>query len=908
MHRNALLRQQRIARNWRQQDVADQLGVAVITIQRWERGNQQPSAYYRIKLCTLFGKSAQELGLVDTISPESEVSEAGSQRTIPTKELALWTVPYARNPHFTGRDDLLSHLMQRLSPQEPGQSASTRQIALTQAIKGLGGIGKTQIAVEYAYRAREQGRYTHTIWINAASEEAILASFAALAELLPTFPAKDETDQRKLVTAIIRWLELCEQPWLLIIDNADDLSFISPYLPTQGNGSLLLTTRAHAVGSLASSIEVDTMSVIEGTHLLLRRAQRWDNASDEEINEASNLVVALGQFPLVLDQAGAYIEETGCSVSDYLQIYQQHRHALLARRGRQATQYPASVASTWSLSFQHVEQASPAAAALLHLCAYLSPDHIPEELFTEGAAYWPPTLQEAVADPLRYNQQLETLLAFSLVKRLSDDRMLSLHRLVQVVQIEAMEREEQHQWAERVVCAINAVFPRDPKNEVDTWPQCQRYLEQVQACNSLIQEYQILRPEAADLLDRTGTYLRERVLYPLAEPLYLQALHIREQQLGPDHPDTAQSLNNLALLYYKQGRYTQAEPLYLRALRIREQQLGPDHLDLAYPLHGLANLYHQQDRYVEAAPLFRRALRIREQQLGPDHPQVAYPLNNLALIYYKQGRYEQAEPLYLRALTIREQQLGPDHPDIANSLTLLGLLYYKLGRYEQAEPLFQRALRVREQQLGPDHPDMVYPLINLANLYYQQSKYELAESLALRAQHIAEQQVGPEHLLIAFPLTVLGNLYREQGKYEQAEPLFQWALRVREQQLGPDHSQMAYPQHGLANLYHKQGREAEAEQLYLHALRIREHLLGPEHLETADVLHDFAGFQLARDHITEATHLYQRALTIREHILGADHPLTSDTRRHLYAALVASGQPAEAAMLETRQPEPEKAE
>jgi len=171
--------------------------------------------------------------------------------------------------------------------------------------------------------------------MNAASEETLLASFAELAELLPAFPMKGETDQRKLVEAIKRWLEQCKEPWLLIFDNADDIALVGDYLPQGGNGSILLTTRANAVGSLATSVEVEAMGFIEGTHLLLRRAQRFEHASDEEINQAGNIVVALDHFPLALDQAGAYIEETQCSFVDYLDIYQNHRRDLLARRGAQ---------------------------------------------------------------------------------------------------------------------------------------------------------------------------------------------------------------------------------------------------------------------------------------------------------------------------------------------------------------------------------------------------------------------------------------------------------------------------------------------------------------------------------------------------------------------------------------------
>jgi hypothetical protein len=221
------------------------------------------------------------------------------------------------------------------------------------------------------------------------------------------------------------------------------------------------------------------MGFIEGTHLLLRRALRFEQSFDEEINQAGNIVIALDHFPLALDQAGAYIEETQCSFADYLEIYQSHRQALLARRGALATDYPNSVAATWSLSFQKIQQANPAAAELLHLCAFLAPDRIPEELLREGAAYWPPLLQKAAADLFAFQQMIAELLKFSLVKRLTDDRMLSIHRLVQAVQIDMMEPGVQHQWAERVIKGVNEVFPNDPE-DIAVWPRCLRYLDQVQ--------------------------------------------------------------------------------------------------------------------------------------------------------------------------------------------------------------------------------------------------------------------------------------------------------------------------------------------------------------------------------------------------------------------------------------------
>ncbi|HET8843187.1 MAG TPA: tetratricopeptide repeat protein, partial [Ktedonobacteraceae bacterium] len=556
--KNQHLRRERLLRNWRQNDLAEQLGITSETVKRWENGRQQPSAYFRAKLCVLFGKNAVDLGLLPDESP-----------LIPStgEHAGLWTVPYQRNPHFTGREDLLEQLAQALSLEMSGDAMTTRQAALSQpqAVRGLGGIGKTQIALEYAYRAREQKRYTHFLWINAASEEAIITSFQTAAERLPNFPARDEKDQHKLIMAILRWLEDCSEAWLLIFDNADELTLVQPYLPGQGQGSILFTTRASAVFWLAHALAVEQMGLIEGTRFLLHRTGRLA-ASDEESNEAMNLVIALDGFPLALDQAGAYVEETGCSFGDYLRLYETHRTTLLARRGKQASNYPRSVATTWSLSFEQIEQTHPAAAELLHLCAYLSPDHIPEELLTNGAAYWPAVLQEVVADPLRFNEMLEVLQAFSLVKRLAQEHLLSLHRLVQVVQLDLMNLETQQRWTERVVCAVNALFPADPKDAVESWPQCLRYLEQVQACDTLIQQHRLRLPEAIELLDRVGVYLREHASYSLAESLLQQALTMAEQQFGLEHLQVASPLTNLGELFLEQGKYEQAERFLQRAL------------------------------------------------------------------------------------------------------------------------------------------------------------------------------------------------------------------------------------------------------------------------------------------------------------------------------------------------------
>jgi len=797
----------------------------------------------------------------------------------------VWNVPYYRNPYFTGRDELLDQLDELLAPFEQAATLTSRRVALTQpqAITGLGGIGKTQIAVEYAYRSRDSGRYRHTFWVNAASQETILASFVEIATLLPEFAARNETDQRKLIEAVKHWLEQCKQPWLLIFDNVDhdgDLPAIREYLPQGGSGSVLLTTRASAVGSLATPIEVETMGFVEGALLLLRRAHRvkhtfdLEHMSDEEIDQvhrAGNIVEALDHFPLAIDQAGAYLEETQCSFEEYLDLYQTHRQKLLAERGAQATDYPDSVATTWSLSIQKVQQKRPAAAELLQLCSFLAPDSIPEELITDGAAYWPALLQQAATDPFAFQQMMKELLKYSLVKRLVEDRTLSIHRLVQAMQRDRMDGEVQRQWVERVIRAVNKVFPDLPQ-DMASWQQCLRYLNQAQVCYELIERYGLTLVEAADVLHRTSLYLGEHALYAEAEPLSQRAIVICERTLGPDHPDVAANLNNLAGLYQSQGKYAEAEPLYQRALAIDEQVLGPDHPDVAANLNNLASLYRGQGKYAEAEPLYQRALTIYEQQLGTEHLDTATALNNLASFYESQGKYAEAEPLYQRALTIYEQQLGTEHPDTARCLNNLAEFYSTQGKYEQAGSLMQQALAIRKRHLEANHPDIAQSLNNLAGIYVFQGKYEQAEPLFQEALSIRKRILGLRHPDTAQTLNNLAEVYRVQNEIELAMPLCQEALVIRKQTLGSDHVDTAQSMHTLAMLYESQGEYERAELLMQQVLKVYQKKLGPDHPDVAVCLNDMSALYYAQGKYEQTELLIHQALAIQEQQLGAEHP------------------------------------
>ncbi len=367
--------------------------------------------------------------------------------------------------------------------------------------------------------------------------------------------------------------------------------------------------------------------------------------------------------------------------------------------------------------------------------------------------------------------------------------------------------------------------------------------------------------------------------YDKALPLAERALALREKVLGAEHPDTAASLNSLALLYDNKGDYAKAEPLYQRALAIREKALGAEHLDTAASLNNLAALYSAKGDYAQAEPLYRRALAVKEKVLGAEHPATAASLNNLAFLYKTKGDYAQAEPLYRRALAIWEKALGAEHPNTATLLTNLASLYTAKGDYVQAEPLQRLALAIREKALGAEHPDTAMSLNNLAFLYQVKGDYAQAEPLQRRALAIQEKILGAEHRDTAVSLDNLANLYDAKGDYVQAEPLYRRALAIREKALGTEHPDTATSLNNLAALYYAKGDYAQAEPLYRRALAIREKVFGAEHPATASSLNNLGALYKAKGDYAQAEPLYRRALAVCEQALGAQHP---DTARALY--------------------------
>lgn len=867
---NLLLRHERELRGWSLKDVAGKVDTDSRTVGRWERGITFPGPYSRQKLCALFGKTAQELGL---LREDADLQKRADQPlssqylasgSIASSTLLVWNVPHRRNPFFTGRAAILADLDVAFQTQ--------KTVALTQtlAISGLGGIGKTQAAVEYAYRSSEH--YQYVLWVRADTRAMLNSDFVSIAGLLK-LPERDEQDQREVVKAVQRWLQN-NHNWLLIFDNADDLTILSDFLPTSSEGHILLTTREQVTGNIAGRVSVEKMSPEEGALFLLRRAKligsdaSLDTTSYADWMRAKAINDVMDGLPLALDQAGAYIEETDCGLAGYLKRFETRRARLLSLRGASAQGHCEPVATTWSLSFEKVQKAYPSAANLLRLCAFLHPDAIHEEIISEGVQEPGPTLESLATDLVELDSAISQLRRFSLVKRDPDTQSLSLHRLVQAVLRDQMDDELQRQWTERAIKAVNSAFP---SVDFSTWPRCQLCLLHAQLCAGYIKRWNMAFPEAARLLHLAGIYLGVRAQYEQAEQFMQQALAIREQ-VEPTHPDVAETLNDLAMLYNEQGKRAEAEALLLRALAIHEGALGPHGPKVGETLCNLSTIYNRQGKYAEAETCLLRGLSILESVLGQRHVKVGNRLDDLALLYLDEGKYAEAEPLFRRALAILEHALGPVHPEVAICLNNFGMLYEKQGKYSQAEKLNLRSLAIRKQVFGPEHPKVTHSLNNLAIIYTDQGKYAQAEELYRQTLAILEKAFGLEHPHVASTMSNLACVYSRLGKYLEAESLHLQVLAIREKIFPSDHPHIAITLNLLGQLYFKQGEFASAESFCQRALELREKILGSDHSQVAENLEILADICSSQGQYERAKDLYQRALAIWERSVGLDHP------------------------------------
>jgi tetratricopeptide (TPR) repeat protein len=545
----------------------------------------------------------------------------------------------------------------------------------------------------------------------------------------------------------------------------------------------------------------------------------------------------LDGLPLAIVIAGAFMRETGTSITEYLDYYRESwtELQLRARPGRQYQQ--GNLLQTWCISYKEIQKRDPDAAKLLLLLARYDNRDIWYELVRNcrHCSDVPAWLERAISSSLAFKLSLKSLIAFSLLETKQQLGSYTIHPVVQ---------DWCHHIASRDVTATST---------------------QLDEMALISVGYSVPSPS-----DRNYSELQER--------LFPHTSYIRHWNYLGDHLSVSEAFHGLGNLYFGRGSLKEAEKMYQRALVGKEKALGPVHTVTLGTVNNLGTVYSEQGKLKEAEEMYQRALSGRA--LGPDHAFTLDIFNNLGCLYTTQGRLKEAEDIYQRALTDFEKTTDPEHTSILHIFNNLGNVYSDQGKLKEAEEIYQRALAGKEKALGSDHMTTLETVNNLGNLYKEQGKLEEAEEMCQRALAGYEKALGPHHTTRAptFHAVInLGNVYFDQGRLSAAGEMYQRALAGYERILGPDHMTTLDTVNNLGNFHKEQGKLEEAEEMYQRALAGYEKALGPHHKIHAPALntfHNLANLYLDQGRLDEAEEMYQRTLAGYELTLGSDHDRT----------------------------------
>ncbi|KAI1820891.1 hypothetical protein F4861DRAFT_542494 [Xylaria intraflava] len=795
-------------------------------------------------------------------------------------------VPFGRNDGFVGRDAILEQLLEKIPP------SANKDDCQRNAIEGLGGIGKTQVVLEAAYRVREEHPDCSVFWVPAVDLTSFDNAYREIGHLLELPGVNDGTTDIK---AIVKdGLEDKEAgSWLLIIDNADDTDMLftsanlAEYLPFSRQGSILFTTRNHEVTvrldiSQANHILMPKMDDAEATRLLqmsLKESQLGDAES------MKRLLGFLTNLPLAIKQASAYMAlNTSVTVSDYLDFCESSNADqidLLSRQfeDRHRYKYHATsqnpVATTWLISFEYISQHNAQAADYLKFMCFLAEKDIPLSLLP-------------VVPKIKMAEAIGMLKAYAFIMERDTPDSFDIHRLVRLVMRNWLqEKGEWEAWTKTVVQQFEKEYPRPEHKDRKRWtrylPHGQAVLETTGAVAIVDYDFPFLIGESYLRLGRYGE----------AERLFRQLLEISERMLGREHDKTLTCMNNLAHILDDQGNYEEAEKMYRYELGLAEKVLGEEHAKTLVSKNNLAQCLHEQGKYSEAEKIHRKVLELREAKLGRENSNTLLSMNNLALVLLSQGKYGGAEEMLRPTLELMEKMLGKDHPMTLTSMNNLTVVFDNQGKYEEAEKMGRQALRLREEILGREHPHTLSSMNNLATALQRQGKFEEAEKLYREVLELN----GVSRSNHPGQLTSMNNLayvLESQGKYEESEALYRKVIGLREEILGKDHPDTLVSMSNLASISGRQGKYEEQEALYRETLRLREEVLGKEHPDTLTSMSNLASVCGRHGKYEEEEELYRNTLRLREEVLGKDHPDTLISMSSLTVCLQRQGKCKEA--------------
>jgi tetratricopeptide (TPR) repeat protein len=643
---------------------------------------------------------------------------------------------------FLGRDDFLKDLRVSLLKQTHATAITQRSAAT--GIAGLGGIGKTHAAVEYARLYRED--YAAQLFVSGDTSERLDTGFSALFDTLCLgIPGEVQGDQTVRITALKNWF-IGNRDWLLIVDNVDDkaaAAALTGYLGSLTQGHVLITSCLQNWGSNVETLNIEVLSTEDSTYLLLQLTEGKRRRADDEAAPVRRLAELLEGLPLALHQAAGYIKEQSLSFAGYIAHYEQEAagvldwfesHIIPYERPDMLARKPVLI--TWKTSFDKLDSDT---RFWLLVFAHYAPDPIPEFLLDSAldAADEVKNLHRVARNALSQAK------SYSLTTRDLDRHHFKLHRLVQhFIRLSASEQKKTAAL-EMGILLIRICRPGDP-SDVHSWLRWNPLQSHAVALTAHAPDT-IARDSLSWLLGCLAMLLKNKSLYTHAEPYYRRAWKIDEANHGPDHPVVANRLSNLALLLQDTNRLMEAEELMRRALSIDEASYDDNHSSIAIRLNNLAGLLQDTERYEEAESLFRRALAIAESNYETNPEDVAPYVSNLSSLLQATDRLDEAEPLMRRALQVSKDCFGLDHPNVSTCLNNLAMLLMATDRQGEAEPLLVLALQINEDSYGPDHTQVATSLNNLAGLLHDTNRLAEAAPLMRRAVSILVRRLSVDH-------------------------------------------------------------------------------------------------------------------------------------------------------------------
>jgi len=670
----------------------------------------------------------------------------------------LWRVPLQRNVNFTGRTGLLASLHQRLHAEPPPAVV---------ALHGLGGIGKSQIALEYAHRHAQE--YDLVAWIRSEGGDALAADYAALADSLE-LPERELRDQHHRLEAVRRWLER-HRRWLLIFDNAPTPDDLRPFLPHSAGGHVVATSRHQSWRGLGVGLQVDVLEPEEAAEFLAART------GEARTPEAAELCEDLGRLPLALEEAAAYIEATGRSIATYRRLLETHRFRLL-ESGTPPADYPWTVRSTWEISLQRLDAEAPHAAHLLRLCAHLAPDDVPLEELRLGLA----RLDDAELAPLRDEIELDRCIAalrrYSLVK--ASGGALALHRLVQLVTRDRLSESERARWAEIALRLVEAVYPASGLAG-DVLPQSGRLLPHALAVLSHAAGLPACDAPAARLLARTGIYMSATGAQSGSIEHLTRALRIFDRHPEFGERERAALLCDRALVQNARGELLEARDDLLEASALHERLEGADGIAVGLDLVSLAWVRRALGERSAALAAADRGLGILAARLGAAHPIAVNLRSTRARVLWELGEVDRARDAVEAVVAQLEDASARPHPMAAGAWLQASALLLDLGDLERAWRCAEQGVEIGRPAYGPDHPFVLANLAVTAQVLLRRGDVDVAGALFERIVTGSARTCSRPHADIAVSRPLLAETQRRAGEIEAARRTAEAALAfVRE--------------------------------------------------------------------------------------------------------------------------------